>query len=567
MMVKVKNKAILGLFMLVSCQVQTAPTWLKKAGHIAADAGATWGFGYQNPIGDPTTYASIRTAEDANEHTFSTLNKPIPFLLLAAMSYGAATAFQYLDFDVLIPDTGYATGFGLTMGYLSYEQIDMWMKRFVDAQLPWQQEDEETFNLESVEIAEVVGQADDAPSTPRGQIMNPDDVSPEGSPDSQTGLTGSEKKFQRTTLKKLRSYLSVDTTKRARKAVHFGTIGTLAIVMRHYFGDETGIVPQIKFAELISELMEIAPRFKTVPMNTLLKAVEIGALYGASYGFQALDKYLMSIQPQIAGPEGEPIYWQTNLGAVTTWAAVITLAKSLKLFTTDSIDLITDAPEEDAFTQSTGGNTEAEGSEFDVVDLGSFDNSRASMDVEVSGDAYQEETFKPGLFSRCLKGCKNGFVNTAKRTRNFVAQSGRSIAKHTIRCGALAGASVATSCRALGFVANLRLAEYINELALCLPQPRSLKVSLCGRKVTIPVKVLKNFIVTGALYGASYAVAMMDEYLLAEYGVTSELSTAFIWSSIMNFSDNIKKMIEDDEDEEEFEGPFDDVELTSYPEQ
>ena len=145
-------------------------------------------------------------------------------------------------------------------------------------------------------------------------------------------------------------------------------------------------------------------------------------------------------------------------------------------------------------------------------------------------------------------------------------RSGKRIAKHTVRLSALAGASVATSCRELGFVANLKLAEYINEIALRLPQPKDLTISLCGRDVTIPVKVIKNFAVTGALYGSSYALAMMDEYLLAEYGVTSEFATALIWSSIMNFSDNIKNMIEGDEEDFEDESTYgDDIELATHP--
>jgi hypothetical protein len=259
----------------------------------------------------------------------------------------------------------------------------------------------------------------------------------------------------------------------AAQAAKFGTFGTLAIAMRNYFGSYLSIIPKVKLAEQISKFVNLSPELKSVPLNVLFKAIEISVFYGSSIGLEALDQYLSTASPA-AGKS-----WLSSIATIMAWTAIVKLAEGLKQFT--------DVP----------------------------------TTIELQPDTSIN---KPTYFQR-FKGA----------TR-YAYETGKSLAKHSARLGALAGTAVVATGRDMGYLATLKLSEYIGELAQKVPTPKDYSFSFRGHKITIPGAIIKNITLAGMLYGSSYAVAAVDEYLLNNYGINSELATSMAWASISTFT-------------------------------
>lgn len=147
---RLKKLLALSTILLFSNANCTIPSFLRKSCHAALDYGVSYAFGVNNPNGAPSIYAAIRSAENSNKYSFSTLNKKISIIALFAILNGAAVGIQEFDFNYLGPKTGYITGFALPLGYWSLYQINTWLDKFENKELPWQQEDHQPEGEENV---------------------------------------------------------------------------------------------------------------------------------------------------------------------------------------------------------------------------------------------------------------------------------------------------------------------------------------------------------------------------------------------------------------------------------
>src|SRR3990167_10344422 len=113
--------------------------------------------------------------------------------------------------------------------------------------------------------------------------------------------------------------------KAVREGTEFTTKCAFAVVMRHYFGDEVGIVPQINFARCGAKYLARIPLPNRVPLKSLIRS---GAVFGLSYGFEALDEMITKLD----GTEG----FETNLGAVCIFIAVFNLSNAMDEWTKET---------------------------------------------------------------------------------------------------------------------------------------------------------------------------------------------------------------------------------------
>lgn len=298
------------------------------------------------------------------------------------------------------------------------------------------------------------------------------------------------------------------------EAAKFGAFGTLAVAMRNYFGSYLSIIPKVKLAEQISRLVSISPEIKSVPLDILFKAIETGAFYGASVGLEAIHKYLLETSPGSVGT-----LWVPSMATVAAWAAVIKLAEGLKS--------LTNMP----------GVTELDGEYYyDAPETISIPGV-TEFDGEYYYDAPQEfeEEQPTSLFSR--------LSSRAKQAAGYIYGKGKSFAAHSTRAVGLTGAAAITAGRGMGYLANLKLAEYAVEVANKLPSPKALSIKVGGKNVVVPGKIIKDIAVSALLYGSSYAIKTLDHYMLTNYGMSSELATAAVWASMMLFLDTLRPLV------------------------
>lgn len=328
-----------------------------------------------------------------------------------------------------------------------------------------------------------------------------------------------------------------------RSAAKFAALGSLAAVIRHYFDNSSSVPLQIKWAEQVSNLVEKMPTPKPIPLKVLAFATKIAAMYGASYGLNILDDYIINSQPLNDSIDNSDfvniVPWSTNLGIVTTWAASQTLSQNLKKFC--------ELPES-YFTEDSG------------ISLEVFDEERGIPEgQEEAWDDVMDEESSSQQRSAYFGNFGSKLGNYLKRTNGYRLSKwliSKRPTREVIRFAAngISSAMIHHRLQSLGFVPTIKFAENINALVKKIPTPKP-----------VPLYVAAKIAQLGALYGSSYALAYLDDYLAKTYGFQTNYQTAAILASIMNFSENIGEVVKYYENKDNQQAPPADLELTRVP--
>lgn len=383
-----------------------------------------------------------------------------------------------------------------------------------------------------------------------GLLDKEQQLSPPSPVRQRRGLTtapscmGAVKAVEKELTKKVNETFTQDWRRRAAK---FAALGSLAALTRHYFDNAASIPLQIKWAEQVSDLVEKMPTPKPIPLKVLAFATKIAAMYGASYGLNILDDYIISSQPPYAGDSTDFIDitpWSTNLGIVATWAASQTLSQNLKKFC--------ELPES-YFTEDSGISLEV----FDE-ERGIPEGQEEAWDDVIDEDTDQQRSacsLGCEVFQRTLGNFGSKLGRYLKRTNGYRLSRwliSKRPTREAIRFAAngISSTMIHHRLESLGFVPTIKFAENINALINKIPTPKP-----------IPLHVATKIAKLGALYGSSYALAYLDEYLSETYGFQTNYQTAAILASIMNFSENIGEVVKHYENKDNQQKPPADIEL------